>query len=312
MIVSVRDAALFTSTRGSGPVCLVLSAIGTRPYERLTPPQLADRFQLVYVDLRGGGRSTGDPTDLTFDVLAEDLEAVRVDLGVERLAVLGHSILGMLAIEYGRRRPASVSHVIAVGAPPCGDMALVSAKAEAFFRDDASADRKELLRENLDRLPPGASGSQILLAQTPMRFFDARFDAAPLFAESEFKPGLLRHILGTLAPAWDVAAGAGSSGVPIFLAHGRYDYTVPYGLWEGVASRLPEATLQIFERSGHQPFFEEPDRFVAALTGWMASRGGRQASISTSKDARVERAYPHERAIESRGPAVSTDKGAPG
>ena len=43
----------------------------------MTPPPLTDFFQFIYVDLRGGGKSTGDPSDLTFDVLAADLEAVR-------------------------------------------------------------------------------------------------------------------------------------------------------------------------------------------------------------------------------------------
>ena len=70
MTVSVTGAELFYSTRGNGPTCLVLSAIGTRPYERQTPPELSDRLRLVYVDLRGGGRSTGEPSDLTFDALA--------------------------------------------------------------------------------------------------------------------------------------------------------------------------------------------------------------------------------------------------
>jgi proline iminopeptidase len=60
--------------------------------------------------------------------------------------------------------------------------------------------------------------------------------------------------------------------VPIFIAQGRYDYASPYVLWEGIAPTLPNATLQIFEQSGHQPFFEEPDRFAVALTDWMSSQ----------------------------------------
>jgi proline iminopeptidase len=272
MTVSVKGAELFYATRGNGPACLVLSAIGTEPYKRLTPPQLSDRLRLVYVDLRGGGRSTGEATDLTFDVLAADLEAIRADLGVDRIAVLGHSILGALAIEYGRRCPASVSHVIAVGTPPSGDMAGLSAKSASFFEEDASEDRKQLLRDNLAKLPPGASVGQSMYSQTPMRFYDARFDAAPLFAESDLKPGLLKHIMGTLTPAWNVSLESSSLSVPIFVAHGRYDYTVPYVLWDGIAAKLPNATLQIFEKSGHQPFFEEPDRFAQALTDWMTGR----------------------------------------
>ena len=82
------------------------------------PEALDDHLQLVFVDLRGGGKSTGNAEDLTFDLLADDLDAVRRALGVERVAVFGHSILGVLAIEYARRRPAHVSHVIAVGTPP--------------------------------------------------------------------------------------------------------------------------------------------------------------------------------------------------
>ena len=115
MIASVDGAELFYSTRGSGPVCLVLCSIGTKPFERMMPAQLSDRMQLVFIDLRGSGKSTGEPRDLTFDVVAADLETIRADLGVERVAVLGHSILGVLAIEYGRRSPASVSHVITAG-----------------------------------------------------------------------------------------------------------------------------------------------------------------------------------------------------
>lgn len=270
MIVSVNGAELFCSTRGHGPACLVPSGIGTRPYELQTPPELSDRFTLVYVDLRGSGQSTGEPADLTFDLLAEDLEAVRTALGVERIAILGHSILGMLAIEYGRRRPESVSHVITAGTPPHGDMARIAAEAKAFFERDASADRKRRLRDNMAGQSSDASMRQFLLAQGPMRFFDAGFDATPHLEAAIARPQLLGHVMSTLAPGWDVTADPGSLTVPLFLAHGRHDYVVPWLLWDGIPARLPDATFQLFERSGHQPFFEEPDRFATALADWMA------------------------------------------
>ncbi len=272
MTVSVRGADLFYVTRGHGPACLVLSSIGTRPYELQVPAQLREHMTLVFVDLRGSGRSTGEPGDLTFDVLADDLEAIRVDLGVERVAVLGHSILGALAIEYAMRRPASVSHVIVAGTPPSGDMGRLSARAAAFFEQDASEDRKQLLRDNLARLTPGASMSEAMLAQTPLRFFDARLHAAPLFEEAIVKPQFFAHLLGPLTSTWDITVGSSALRFPLFIALGRHDYTVPYVLWDGIAPTLPDATLQIFERSGHQPFFEQPDLFTEAVTGWMQRR----------------------------------------
>ncbi len=269
MIVSVKGAELFYSTRGSGPVCLVLCSIGTKPYDRMMA-QLSDPMQLVFIDLRGSGKSTGEPRDLTFDVLADDLEAIRADLGVERVAVLGHSILGVLAIEYARRCRASVSHVITAGVPPRGDMKWLAEKATQFFAEDASQDRKRAMRENLAALPIHAPFSSVFLAHTPMRFFDAQADAASLFADAEARPEMLSHLTGHLMHAWDIRVAADALQAPIFLAQGRYDYVVPYTLWDGVAEKLPSATLQIFERSGHQPFFEEPKRFAEVVTEWMA------------------------------------------
>ena len=274
MIVSVKGAELFCSTRGNlpaGPACLFLSGVGTRHYELQTPPELSDRFRLVYVDLRGSGQSTGEPTDLTFDLLAEDLEAVRSALGVERVAVLGHSILSLLAIEYGRRCPGSVSHVITAGAPPYGDMTRISAEAMAFFEQDASEERKQVLRENLAGLTADAPLKQHLVAQGPMRFFDPRFDAAPLFEAMIPRPQLVMHVMGKLAPGWDVTADPGSLRVPLFLAHGRHDYVVPHVLWQGIPETLPKATFELFERSGHQPFFEEPGRFTETVANWFAA-----------------------------------------
>jgi len=271
--VSVPGADLHYATDGRGPVCLVLSAIGTKPYERMLAPALGGRLRLVFVDPRGSGSSTGDALDLTLDVLAQDLDAIRADLGAERTSVFGHSILGVLAIEYARRRPESVSHVILAGTPPLGDMTRVAASAAEFFEENASEDRRRILRENMAKLPPAPSPGQVMFAQTPTRFFDARLDAAPLFAGSEARPEFFARLFGPLTAGWDVTVGSNDLTVPILVAHGRHDYTVPWILWKDAAPRLPDATLELFEESGHHPFVEEPARFAWAVTEWMASRG---------------------------------------
>ena len=269
MIVPVDGAELFYSSRGEGPVCLVPSAVGTKAYERQLPLQLNEGRRLVFVDLRGGGQSTGDPSTLTFDRLAEDLEAVRVALGVDAVDVIGHSIIGALAIEYGRRCPKTVSHVVTVGTPTRGDMAWLAAEAAQFFERDASPERKAVLQENLAKLPAGASVVQSFLAQAPTRFFDARTDMLPFLQEAVMRPALLGHLMGTLTQDWDVFRDAGSLRVPLLLAHGRWDYTVPYTLWDGIEAVLPTATRHLFQHSGHQPFFEEPDEFAKVLAAWM-------------------------------------------
>ncbi|WP_437507473.1 alpha/beta fold hydrolase [Sorangium sp. So ce1099] len=71
-------------------------------------------------------------------------------------------------------------------------------------------------------------------------------------------------------PTRPITADPSSLRVPLLSAHGRHDYTVPCALWEGVVPTWPDATLHLFEQSGHQPFFEEPERFAAAVTDWMS------------------------------------------
>jgi pimeloyl-ACP methyl ester carboxylesterase len=45
---------------------------------------------------------------------------------------------------------------------------------------------------------------------------------------------------------------------------------VPYTMWNGIVDEIPNATLHLFERSGHQTFFEEPQRFADVALEWMS------------------------------------------
>jgi proline iminopeptidase len=152
-------------------------------------------------------------------------------------------------------------------------------KSTQFFEEDASEERKAAWRNNLAKLPPGTPFEQSFPAQAPMRFFDFRTDMAPLYKDAVVRPELLSHLMGRLTDAWDVTVDRDSLRVPILLAHGRYDYTVPYTLWEGIGPALPTATLRVFSRSGHQPFYEEPDEFAAAVSDWIKKRGSASTAV---------------------------------
>lgn len=233
-------------TRGAGPVCLVISGIGTKPYERQMPAALDRHLRMVFVALRG---------EPTFASLAEDLDEARKQLGAERAIILGHSITGALALEVARLGPGWVSHVMMVGTPPDGDMTTLAACSQVFFQERASDERKHLLAENMMNAP------QSLWSQTPMRFHDPRFDVEPLFEGADFRPELLEHVMSTLVAGWRAQPVA----APVLVCLGRDDFVVPFTLWEGVT--WPR--VEIFERSGHQPFVEEPERFVEVVTGWL-------------------------------------------
>ncbi len=113
-------------------------------------------------------------------MLAADLDAVRKDLGVSHVAVLGYSIMGVVALAYVRRCPETVSHAIMAGTPPTADLQELMQASTTFFDVDGSPERKAILSENMARLPAGTPPTRAVLAQTPMRFFDPRADATDL------------------------------------------------------------------------------------------------------------------------------------
>jgi proline iminopeptidase len=80
---------------------------------------LRDVAQLVFVDHRGSGRSAkGDVATYTMDNNIDDLDALRVHLGFDRIAVLGSSYGGMVAQGYALRYPQHVSNLILVCTAP--------------------------------------------------------------------------------------------------------------------------------------------------------------------------------------------------
>jgi len=62
--------------------------------------------------------------------------------------------------------------------------------------------------------------------------------------------------------------------MPVFLALGRYDYLVPYEAWDDVIQRLANVHVKLYDRSAHQPPYEQPEEFSADLVEWAATLSG--------------------------------------
>jgi pimeloyl-ACP methyl ester carboxylesterase len=74
---------------------------------------LVGHTQVVYLDLRGHGRSEwGDPADWSFEVCADDLRAFCDTLGIVRPVVYGHSMGGFIAMLYGARHPGHAAALV--------------------------------------------------------------------------------------------------------------------------------------------------------------------------------------------------------
>lgn len=267
--------------RGKGtPLLAVASAVyGSRT---VTGPIL-DRFKIYFVDSRLFlPTDTGfDVETITFESLAQEMDAIREAFGFETIAVLGHSMFGNFALEYARRYPDQVTHVIVVGTQPIGYMQGFFAAQDEYLESHASDERKAIWERNrepltedsLSKLSPADAGAVQLLANTPLFWYDATFDWAPMWeGQAQSNPEVMERLLKLLYE-YDLEQGPGQIETPVFVAMGLYDYMIPHTLWEDEVHKLPNATFYLFEKSGHTPQFEEPELFAEKLIEWFESTG---------------------------------------
>jgi proline iminopeptidase len=83
-------------------------------------PELAAERTLVLLDPRGAGESErpADPSDYDLEAYAADIEAVREQLGLDKVDLLGHSHGGFVAMVWGGTYPDRVGRLILANTTP--------------------------------------------------------------------------------------------------------------------------------------------------------------------------------------------------
>jgi pimeloyl-ACP methyl ester carboxylesterase len=89
---------------GHGPDLLFIPGAGQTLADcGVLAPHLVGHHRVVAMDLRGHGYSSDGP--FTWEAALDDVDAVISALGLERPAVVGHSLGGMIAALHGARHP---------------------------------------------------------------------------------------------------------------------------------------------------------------------------------------------------------------
>ena len=101
---------------GKGPPLVVLHGGPGADHDYFLPYllPLARTHRLIFIDERGSGRSKRlqDVSQYTIENMADDVEAVRVALGLGKISLLGHSCGGVLAQAYALKYQQNLSHLI--------------------------------------------------------------------------------------------------------------------------------------------------------------------------------------------------------
>lgn len=229
---------------------------------------MAERRQIIFYDQRGTGDSPGaEGAPMTVTRMIDDLEALRRHLKVERIDLVGHSWGGILSMAYAVRYPSHVAHLVLVGS---GDARLTS---HEFLFDKLYPDITATIPP--DPSPAGQMGCVAIDAYDRMSYYDQRNQVqasgpdAPRFSQETCTVVMLDAMKLDLYPA------LAKLDVPTLVINGRFDANVAPTVAYRISQAIPKAKLVFFERSGHSPFVEEPDRFALVVENFLANDGKR-------------------------------------
>ncbi len=243
------------------PILVLNDWIGdTTTWDAAEPYLDTDRFAYAFTDLRGYGRSSGLTGAYTLAEASADVVALADALGLDRFALVGHSMSALIALHLAQTAPERVRALVLLTPPPPGgfgaDAATVAA-LEGLARGDDERRAQGLARVLGDELSIGFR-----------RFKAARWRAA---ADPEAAAGYVTMFARDGIPDRRATVAA-----PVLAITGERD--APPMRAEAVTAALsplcPSLAVVPFADCGHYPMQEAPPRLVAVIEGFLARASG--------------------------------------
>ncbi len=280
MLINVGSAQLFFDVVGEGfdagspnmaqrPTMILLHGGPGYDHSTLRPhfDRYSDTHQLIYLDHRGCGRSTGERESWYLDQWADDIAVFCNLLGIEAPVLFGQSFGGMVAMHYAAQHPSKLSK-------------LILSSTAAQFRLDETV--------NMMRKLGGESAADVA-----RRFFSCPSEdvykiygevCLPLYSNPDApmagsfrdkaiqRPEVAIHFFTDEMPQMDLRDEIADIVCPTLVIGGTVDPITPPVCSEAIASAIGDnAILHMFERCGHGPHRDNPDGAEKVMRNFLNS-----------------------------------------
>ncbi|HEV7914013.1 MAG TPA: alpha/beta fold hydrolase [Albitalea sp.] len=246
---------------GSGaPLLLLHGLFGSSTNWRSVARQLATSHRVISVNLRNHGASPWADS-MSYVEMAGDVMALIERLGLQRPAVVGHSMGGKTAMALALDHPGLLGRLVVVDIAPVRYADRLSSYARAMASIDtlAASSRAEVQRL-LESTIPDAATAAFLVQNLVHRneHFDWRINLAAITAS-----------MGELSGFPDGPAARCFPGPTTLIVGARSDYV---SAEDRAVFRTHFPRLQVIEiaEAGHWVHADRPAEFIAALRGALA------------------------------------------
>ncbi len=269
--VTVDDGIrLYYVEKGSGPDVLIAPlALYLEPH---LLEDLSKTRRMIFYDPRNRGRSdAADLSNVSLDRQIQDLEDLRVELGLEQMALLGWSGLGMEMAVYALRYPDRVTRLIQMSpVPPAASIMQALGETHSDQTDAAAlaALKARAAAGEFDGAPDEYCRLYNILTG-PAYFANPELAALipdGCLYENEWPKNLWPFFNAYLASLgdYDWREDLNNLATPRLIIHGEED-RIPLAGAKAWAAGYKQARLIVLSPAGHFPYIEQKQAVVEAI-----------------------------------------------
>ena len=225
--------------------------------------RLSQSRQIVFYDQRGTGKSKHVKPNAAWgmDAQVADMEAIRAKFGFQKFDLVGDSYGGLLAMAYAAAHPEHIEKLI------LSDSAAPAWKDIVRVLPDVFPDVLEQIaaREKDSASNPNAANQRIRDHFLMLFYSEANRDAYLAGVNDLGSTPQVSAAVQKATRTLDITAELSKFKFPTLVITGRYDMNVaPLTAWN-IYKAIPGAKFVAFEKSGHLPSYEEPDKYVSVV-----------------------------------------------
>jgi pimeloyl-ACP methyl ester carboxylesterase len=235
--------------------------------------RLAEHAQVVYLDLRGHGRSDwGDAGAWSFETCADDVRIFCDTVAIVRPIVLGHSMGGPVVLLYGARHPGHAAGLVVQSGFARWDIP----RMVEGFRRVAGDEVAEIARRSYTGEPVhDEEWARVFSAFGPHLPDKEREAHTPQNRELNSRGMELMRRL-------DIVDQLGQVDSPTLVSVGELDPVTPTAAAEEIVGALPQgiAQLEVVEGAGHFTWMDAPERYWPMIIEFIDSTSAIGGSLA--------------------------------
>lgn len=273
----VNGNELYFKVEGEGEPILVIHGGPGLNTEYIEPhmQELAKKNKLIFFDPRSTGKSEvpDDTLGTMHQYMVDDIEGIRKVFGLKRINILGHSWGAKIAVLYAMRYPGNIKSLVLTNAIPLNhefDTLQMVYNDQQAKKPELQEKRMEIISRHISRIEIQQRLSFMyslynfndvdkIQLTYPQNYADAQIALfrGLSYDYKKYDINLYPHINKIKTPA--------------IVIHGDAD-GLSVKASEKLASSLGNAKLIHFDKSGHFPFMEEPEKFAQTVSEFIAKQ----------------------------------------